>query len=40
MNGSAGDKAQLLYLITKKEFVKFFSVFRSEQSKLFESKIQ
>ena len=40
MKGSSGDKAQLLYIIAKKEFVDSFGVFKTEQKKLFEIEVE
>ncbi|NOH03219.1 MAG: hypothetical protein HND47_15285 [Chloroflexi bacterium] len=40
MNGSSGDKAQLLYLISRNEFTDFFNNFKTEQKELFEIKVR
>lgn len=40
MGGNTGDKAQLLYLIARQEFVDFFAVFKTEQKDLFEIEIE
>jgi hypothetical protein len=40
MKGSSGDKAQLLYLISRKEFVDFIDNFKTEQKELFEIKVR
>ena len=36
---NSGDKAQLTYLITRKEFADFFSMFKAEQKELFEIEV-
>jgi hypothetical protein len=40
MNGSLGDKSQLLYLISSVEFEDFIGNFKTEQKELFEIKIR
>lgn len=40
MGGSSGDKAQLIYLITRKEFADFFSAFKAKQGELFKIEIE
>lgn len=39
MRGSSGDRAQLMYLINKKEFSDFFNTFKLKQKELFDTKI-